>query len=72
MDVGRVDVGRRSGRLGRVVEVGIRGQARYARMASGETIWWGSEEDVPDRVALAAASSGDAAERGRAGGRVTA
>lgn len=60
-----MDVGRKSGRLGRVVEVGIRGQARYARMASGETIWWGSEEDVPDRVALAAASLCDASERGR-------
>ncbi|MET7244950.1 hypothetical protein ABZT49_16465 [Methylobacterium sp. EM32] len=70
MDVGRMDVGRKSGRLGRVVEVGIRGQARYARMASGETIWWGSEEDVPDRVALAAASMGEPAERGR--GRATA
>ncbi|KMO43529.1 hypothetical protein VQ03_07870 [Methylobacterium tarhaniae] len=64
-----MDVGRKSGRLGRVVEVGIRGQARYARMASGETIWWGSEEDVPDRVALAAAALCDAAERGRAAGR---
>ncbi|QRE72959.1 hypothetical protein [Methylobacterium aquaticum] len=61
---------RKSGRPGRVVEVGIRGQARFARMASGETIWWGSEEDVPDRVALAAAISGvgqgPAAGRGRA------
>jgi hypothetical protein len=64
-----MDVARKSERLGRVVEVGIRGQARYARMASGETIWWGSEEDVPDRVALAAATLCDAAERGRAAGR---
>ncbi|KMO35463.1 hypothetical protein ACQVP2_28865 [Methylobacterium aquaticum] len=61
-----MDVERKSGRSGRVVEVGIRGQARYARMASGETIWWGSEEDVPDRVALAAAALGAAAEPGRA------
>jgi len=47
-------VGSRAGRPGRVVEVGVRGQARYARMESGETIWWGSEEEVPDAVALAA------------------
>ncbi len=39
----------------RIVELGTCGQARYARMAGGETIWWGSEEDVPDAVALAAA-----------------
>ncbi|MCF4127752.1 hypothetical protein [Methylobacterium sp. SyP6R] len=64
-----MDVGRKSGRPGRVVEVGIRGQARYARMASGETIWWGSEEDVPDRVALAAAAAGDAVGQGPATGR---
>ncbi len=60
---------RKAGRLGRVVEVGIRGQARFARMASGETIWWGSEEDVPDQVALAAAAAGDAAGQGPAVGR---
>ncbi|MGX7704785.1 hypothetical protein [Methylobacterium sp. Gmos1] len=72
MDVGRVDGGRRSGRLGRVVEVGIRGQARYARMASGETIWWGSEEDVPDRVALAAATLCEADGRATGRSRATA
>ncbi|TNC05643.1 hypothetical protein FF100_35430 [Methylobacterium terricola] len=64
-----MEFGRKVGRLGRVVEVGIRGQARYARMASGETIWWGSEEDVPDQVALAAAALPAAAERGREAGR---
>ncbi|KMO33453.1 hypothetical protein VQ02_20895 [Methylobacterium variabile] len=49
-------ISRGTGRPGRIVEVGVRGQARYARMASGETIWWGSEEDVPDQVALAASA----------------
>ncbi|KMO18405.1 hypothetical protein [Methylobacterium platani] len=69
-----MEFGRRSDRFGRVVEVGLCGQARYARMASGETIWWGSEEDVPDRVALAAAAARDAAERrrGTGGGRMPA
>ncbi len=38
----------------RIVELGTCGQARYAGRAGGETIWWGSEEDVPDAVALAA------------------
>ncbi|TGD95282.1 hypothetical protein [Methylobacterium nonmethylotrophicum] len=56
-------VARRAGRPGRVVEVGVRGQARYARMASGETIWWGSEEEVPDAVALAADATRDAIGR---------
>lgn len=60
-----MEFGRKSGRLGRVIEVGVCGQARYARMASGETIWWGSEEDVPDQVALAAAAAQAAPERGR-------
>lgn len=46
----------RAVRPGRIIELGTCGQARYARMASGETIWWGSEEDVPDAVALAAAA----------------
>lgn len=72
MDVWRVDGGRKSSRLGRVVEVGIRGQARYARMASGETIWWGSEEEVPDRVALAAACLSEADGRAAGRGRATA
>ncbi|MFH6786939.1 MULTISPECIES: hypothetical protein [Methylobacterium] len=65
-----MEFGRKAGRFGRVVEVGVRGQARYARMASGETIWWGSEEDVPDQVALAAAHA--ATERERERGRATA
>ncbi|ACA16505.1 hypothetical protein M446_2041 [Methylobacterium sp. 4-46] len=55
---------------GRIVEIGTYGLARYARMSSGETIWWGSEEDVPDQVALAAGRSGAGpgrAEAGRAG-----
>lgn len=68
-----MEFGRKSGRFGRVVEVGVCGKARYARMASGETIWWGSEEDVPDQVALAAAPAHDAAPRRRGfGGRATA
>ncbi len=67
-----MEFGRKSGRFGRVVEVGVCGKARYARMASGETIWWGSEEDVPDQVALAAAASQAATERGREAGRAVA
>ncbi|MFE1599837.1 hypothetical protein [Methylobacterium sp. ID0610] len=45
----------KSGRPARIIELGTYGQARYARMSTGETIWWGSEEDVPDQVARAAA-----------------
>jgi len=67
-----MEFGRKAGRLGRVVEIGVRGQARYARMASGETIWWGSEEEVPDQVALAAAAAHGVTERGRGRGRATA
>ncbi|GJD48013.1 hypothetical protein OPKNFCMD_0727 [Methylobacterium crusticola] len=50
-------VGDRAWQGGRLVEVGVCGLARYARMSTGETIWWGSEEDVPDRVALAASAT---------------
>ncbi|MGY2048162.1 hypothetical protein [Methylobacterium sp. JK268] len=39
---------------GRIVEIGTYGLARYARMSNGDTIWWGSEEEVPEEVARAA------------------
>ncbi|WP_407528358.1 hypothetical protein [Methylobacterium oryzisoli] len=44
----------RAWRPGRIVEMGTYGLARYAVMSNGDTIWWGSEEKVPDQVALAA------------------
>jgi hypothetical protein len=43
----------RAWRPGRIVEMGAYGLARYAVMSNGDTIWWGSEEEVPDQVALA-------------------
>jgi hypothetical protein len=52
----------RAGRPGRIVEMGTYGLARYAVMSNGDMIWWGSEEEVPDQVALAAwATEADAA-----------
>ncbi|MEH3146986.1 MAG: hypothetical protein PGN34_16920 [Methylobacterium frigidaeris] len=47
-------VSKRVGQAGRIVAMGTCGLARYATMSTGETIWWGSEEEVPDQVALAA------------------
>lgn len=49
----------------RIVEMGTFGLARYATLSNGETIWWGSDEDVPDQVAL---SAGLIAEPHRGGG----
>ncbi|RVU16875.1 hypothetical protein [Methylobacterium oryzihabitans] len=49
-------VAKRTGRTGTIVAMGTCGLARYATMSTGETIWWGSEEEVPDRVALAAST----------------
>ncbi|ACL59712.1 hypothetical protein [Methylobacterium nodulans] len=52
-------------RPGRIVEMGTYGLARYATMSNGDTIWWGSEEDMPDQVALAVAVIEADAERNR-------
>jgi hypothetical protein len=60
-------------RGGRIVEMGTVGLARYATLSSGETIWWGSEEEVPDRVARAAfAASAEAGRTPTAGARAAA
>lgn len=55
----------RAWRPGRIVEMGTYGLARYALMSNGDTIWWGSEEEVPDQVALAACATEAAAASSR-------
>lgn len=58
----------RTWRPGRIVAMGTHGLARYAVMSNGDTIWWGSEEEVPDQVALAAWATQADAARLRASG----